>query len=238
MQFVLANAKVVTDIDENDLRLIETCGRISHASGESKSIETADQFVRRIIKMGHESVVEHFNVTVRVECDRAMAQQWMRFPVHLLYIANLLYIRHRLAAYTMESQRYVRYDEIKFVDPEIRDPTDPREHVTQADCDMREDIRPIYSNLLAICHQAQTTYKNLLENGVPPEDARSILPMCTRTVFYTTANVRSWRHFFTERCAPAAQHNIRRVAKELLREFAAKVPACFVDLSEKFLKDH
>lgn len=135
----------------------------------------------------------------------------------------------------MESQRYVRYDDLHFVDPEFRDPADPRRHLTQAECESRTDLRPLYSNLFAICYHAQSMYRTMLESGVPPEDARAILPNCTRTVFYTTANLRSWRHFFTERCAPGAQHNIKRVAQELLFEFARLLPACFDDLVEKYL---
>lgn len=222
MEFVLAKAKIDSVIGEEDLRAIETCGRISHLSGESRCPESADKFARMIIKLGHESVLEHVNVRVFVQCDRAMAQQWLR---------------HRLASYTMESQRYVRYNELKFVDPEFRDPVDPKKHLRYVDCENRGEIRPLYSNLSALCYNAQQVYKNYLENGVPPEDARTVLPNCTQTTFYTTANIRSWRHFFKERCGPGAQHNIRRVAKELLQEFVEKIPACFVDLAQKFLEE-
>jgi thymidylate synthase (FAD) len=222
MTLVLANAKIVSGLEDpaKSLQLIETCGRISHASGDSRNTETADLFVRKLVKLGHESVLEHVSVTVRVECDRAMAQQWTR---------------HRLAAYTMESQRYVRYNELLFVDPEFRDPDDPRKHVTQSACEDRDDVKPLYSNLFALCYHAKNMYRTLLESGIPPEDARSVLPNCTHTVFYTTANLRSWRHLFTERCGPGAQHNIRRVAQELLLDFNKLLPSCFDDLVVKFL---
>ena len=157
--FFLSNARIISGLEDpaKVLQLIERCGRSSHASGDSETPETADQFVRKLIKLGHESVLEHVSVTVRVECDRAMAQQWTR---------------HRLAAYTMESQRYVRYNEIRFIDPEFRDPSDPSKHLKQLDCETREDIRPLYSNLFAICYHAQNMYKTLLDSGMPPEDAR------------------------------------------------------------------
>ena len=80
MELVIANAKIVAGLEDPvaSLRLIETCGRVSHASGDSKSVETADAFVRKLVKLGHESVLEHVSATVKVECDRAMAQQWTR----------------------------------------------------------------------------------------------------------------------------------------------------------------
>ena len=143
--------------------------------------------------------------------------------------------RHRLAAYTVESQRYVRYNELLFVDPEFRDPQDPRRHVMFVDCETRDDIKPLYSNLFSICYQSRDTYDKLLAAGTPPEDARSVLPNCTRTVFYTTANLRAWRHLLSERCGPGAQHNLRRVTQELLLDFNKLLPACFDDLVRKFI---
>lgn len=87
MNIILAKAHVVYGLEDpaKVLQLIETCGRISHASGDSKTPETADQFVRKMIRLGHESVLEHSSITVRVECDRAMAQQWTRYDIILFF---------------------------------------------------------------------------------------------------------------------------------------------------------
>lgn len=135
----------------------------------------------------------------------------------------------------MESQRYVKYDQLCFVDPEFRDPDNPENHLKESDCENREDIRALYSNFYATCHAAQETYKCYTKANIPAEDARSILPNCTRTVFYTTANIRSWRHFFEQRCGIGAQHNIKRVARDLLFEFNQLIPACFEDLALKYI---
>jgi thymidylate synthase (FAD) len=211
------------------MNMLETVGRICHASASAKTVETADRFVRMLIRLGHESVLEHVSVTVIVECDRAMAQQWTR---------------HRLAAYTMESQRYVTYKEVRFVDPEFRSMTAPTRYYIRDEVEHSiacpsaehtpEDVRALYSAFEQSCTTAEHEYQMLRNSGAPPEDARSVLPNSTRTLFYTTANLRVWRHIFNMRCAVGAQHNIRRVMLSLLGQFNALLPAVFGDLAEKF----
>lgn len=135
----------------------------------------------------------------------------------------------------MESQRYVKYNEVSFVDPEFRDPRDPKRHVTWETRLDRADVRELYDQLTATCSQASETYRAYISRGVPPEDARSVLPNCTATAFYTTANLRAWRHIFKERCNVAAQHNIQRLMRGLLIDFHRLLPVCFDDLVESFI---
>lgn len=183
------------------MRAIETAGRISHASEAPGTPDATDRFVRMLVRLGHESVLEHWSVTVHVKTDRATAQQWTR---------------HRLAAYTMVSQRYVdgaRHG-ISFADPEFSG-------------NNRDEAYHIFTEL---CGASVCAYTALRKLGMPPEDARSVLPNATLTEFYTTANLRSWRHFFSERCKPQAQHNIRQLALSLLSEMHSKLPAVFYDL--------
>jgi thymidylate synthase (FAD) len=220
---VLANAKIVRGLEDpvGVMTLLETIGRICHSSGPSKDTESAAKFVKMLIKLGHESVLEHVSVTVLVECDRAMSQQWMR---------------HRLAAYTQESQRYVSYNEVRFVDPEFRS-KNGCPHYTKWDIlssGVPDDVKALYEMFGKACAETERKYEELRAIGAPPEDARAVLPNSTRTVFYTTANLRSWRHLFEMRCAAGAQHNIRRVAKDLLLQFYHALPAVFEDQVVKF----
>jgi len=203
------------------MHLLETAGRISHASGDSKSDASAESFVRMIIKLGHESVLEHACITVRVVCDRATAQQWLR---------------HRLASYTMESQRYVSYKEIDFIDPEFKDADGTMWTFDEVDDNLSAPagIKAMYGAFEDSCCESTKKYRELRDMKVPPEDARSVLPNCTKTVFFSTANIRSWRHFFNERCQPAAQHNIRKLALSLLDQMHSKLPACFQDIYDKY----
>lgn len=216
-----AFAEVVTGLEDPafTMRLLESTGRLSHKSGESKSEESADKFVRMLVKLGHESVLEHRTVTVRVVCDRAMSHQW---------------VRHRLASFTQESQRYVRYDvgDIVYIDPEFRSATDGKRWTASAATllDAPADIRFCYEAFGMSCKHATQFYKSLRDRGAAPEDARAVLPNATKTEFVITANLREWRHIFKERCAPGAQHTIRRVMIGLLHQFAEALPACFDDI--------
>lgn len=183
------------------LTKLEAAARICHGSEPHEDVES---FLRRIIKMGHESILEHHSITVYVQCDRATAQQWTR---------------HRIAAYSMQSQRYVDFTtqkhgggDIAFVPPSF--PPD------------RRDLFAIFE---AACGAAEKSYAELRQAGVPPEDARAVLPNSTATVFYTTANIRQWRHFLKLRCSLQAQKPIRNLAADLKLLLLNTWPCLFDD---------
>lgn len=191
-----------TDMAKNELRLLETIGRLSHRSGESRSPVSAEKFIAMIVRLGHESVLEHVSLTAKVCCDRATAMQWMR---------------HRIASYTMESQRYVDYQRhgLYFIEPKFT--ASPRQD------SLHEEW------LDSICNAVES-YNNLRKGGVPPEVARCTLPNCTVTEFYATMNLRSWRHFFQVRCAPGAQFSIHKLAQDLLDQLKVLYPVVFDDI--------
>lgn len=85
------------------LKNIEKYGRVSHKSEGLITANSAKQFIRKIMGWGHESVLEHEKITVRIICDRGITHE---------------IVRHRLASYTQESTRYCNYSgEIKFIHP-------------------------------------------------------------------------------------------------------------------------
>lgn len=85
------------------LKKLERFGRISHKTEERIGIGTAELFIKKLLEMGHESVLEHVSITVRFVCDRGVTHEL---------------VRHRLAAYTQESTRYCNYSgDIKFIRP-------------------------------------------------------------------------------------------------------------------------
>lgn len=205
----------VTVVDglENPVEVLgklETIGRLCHdSSGTSpQSYETSDRFVRMLVKLGHESVLEHHSVTVFVTCDRATSHQW---------------VRHRLASYTQESQRFVETGSFVIIDPEFAD-SPPGKRALET--------------LISAAEMARANYMSLRASGVQKEDARSVLLNASRTRFYTTANLRQWRHFLAVRCAKDAQHNIRCLALDLLNKMHAALPAVFYDLSDKYLNNY
>lgn len=81
------------------LRKIERIGRVCYKSEDKISDNSAEGFIRGIIKRGHESVIEHESITVKVICDRGVTHE---------------IVRHRIASYSQESTRYCNYTGEKF----------------------------------------------------------------------------------------------------------------------------
>jgi thymidylate synthase (FAD) len=195
--------------DEGDImRKIEHCGRVAYATWAREAPGSAEKFVDMIVRLGHESVLEHHSVTFIVQCDRATAQQLTR---------------HRIASFTMQSQRYCNYSaarfdgEITFIDPEFAIPDPGRLAEAHAAWELH----------MAASERA---YLELITAGCPPEDARSVLPNSTSCVLAMTANLREWRHVFALRTEAHAQHNVRRLTGEMLARAAAALPHVFADL--------
>ena len=74
------------------------------------------------------------------------------------------------------------------------------------------------------CENAEKMYFKMLENGMTPQEARSVLPNSLKTEIVMTMNIRSWRNFFKLRCSKDAHPQMREVAEMIFREFNAKYP--------------
>jgi thymidylate synthase (FAD) len=145
-------------------------------------------FLDKIMSLGHQSVLEHASFTFGVEgISRACSHQL---------------VRHRLASYSQQSQRYVELtgDDFPLVIPE-----------TVACNEHRMDI---FNNAMQSTAEA---YRMLVDDGVPAEDARFVLPNAAETRIILTMNARELLHFFQLRCCERAQWEIRAMAIEMLR---------------------
>lgn len=183
---------------------IEECGRTCYKSEDHITDESADDFVRRILRKGHESVIEHEKLTARIICDRGVSHEL---------------VRHRLASYSQESTRYCNYSKGKF----------GKELTFIRPCFWSDDSLQ-YHLWRSAMSTAEGVYMYLLENGAKPEEARSVLPNSLKTEVVMTANLREWRHLFRLRCAPAAHPQMREVANQLLAQAYAALPAIFEDI--------
>ncbi|MBR3747694.1 MAG: FAD-dependent thymidylate synthase [Selenomonadaceae bacterium] len=228
MKIIEPSAELYDEINpEEILRKLEVCGRVSRKSqprnftaeprndlarhdaivGENqieprKSVEelrneAAESFVRSIIKRGHESVLEHVSLTFHIVCDRAI-------------MAELT--RHRLASFTVESTRYVKYNELTVIKP----------FSTPDGSDF---------TFFLIMKEAEKNYLFLIEEGVKPELARAVLPQCTATTLYMTANLREWRHVLKLRTDKAAHPQMRFVAGQILDILREKLPVIVEDIN-------
>lgn len=183
---------------------IATAGRVCYQSEPNTSDAL---FVTKIISRGHESVLEHEKLSVRIICDRGVSHEL---------------VRHRIASYSQESTRYCNYSKDKFGNELtfIRPPWVPEEFGgNQAARHWKQ-----------VMQYAEFYYLSLLDLGWTPEQARSILPNSLKTEVVMTANLREWRHFFRLRCAPAAHPQMRQIANMMLAEFKNAVPVIFDDL--------
>jgi thymidylate synthase (FAD) len=181
--------------------LLEHAGRVCYRSEKRGE---AGSFLQARIREGHESIIEHGNVTFEISgISRACSHQL---------------VRHRIASYSQESQRYVDLS-----DPELLVPPG----VTQSPEAMR-----IWDDLTERMKEA---YRDLRELGIKKEDARFLLPNATATRIVVTMNFRELRHFFRIRCDRAAQWEIRVLAKEMLKLVRQVAPSVFQDLYIEFI---
>jgi len=160
------------------------------------SPEDMRRLLRKIISSGHLSVLEHASFTFVIDgISRACSHQL---------------VRHRIASYSQQSQRYVKFDELEFVVPDSI-AKDAEAGRAFADC-------------LERCREV---YRGLLERGIPAEDARYILPQASPTKIVVTMNARSLLNFFELRCCLSAQWEIRRVAEDMLALVKGVAPTIF-----------
>ena len=198
MKIINASYRIETPIYGEDLlKSIEKAGRTCYKSEDRITEESAEAFVRMLIERGHESVLEHESITVRFVCDRGISHE---------------IVRHRLASYSQESQRYVRYNgDIEFINP----------HMPNAKA---------YEAWQELCERAEETYKELLSYGVQPKIAHTVLPNSVKTELVMTANHREWRHFLKLRTAKAAHPQMRELTVPLLHELQERIPVVFDDI--------
>lgn len=208
MKIISSQIKIEDHIDKEILRKIEKAGRTCYKSEEKITSESAKEFVKKILASGHETVIEHEKVTVRVICDRGVTHE---------------IVRHRIASYSQESTRYCNYGKNKFgneitvIDPCFWKSGNP------------EDKKK-YEIWKKQMEATEKSYLDLLALGASPQEARSVLPNSLKTEIVMTMNLREWRHFFKLRTAPNAHPQMREIACPLLDEFKKRIPVIFDDI--------
>jgi thymidylate synthase, flavin-dependent len=203
----------IIDMDDYDkiIKKIEKIGRVCYKSEANISDESAERFISNILKRGHESVIEHEAVTVRMVCDRGVTHE---------------IVRHRIASYSQESTRYCNYAGDKFgsqitvIDPAGGFTYDPD---NEKDCAR-------YAVWKEAMENAEKSYFRMIELGATPQEARAVLPNSLKTEIVITMNLRSWRNFFRLRCDDHAHPQMREVAGIALKVFQEKLPIFFSDL--------
>ena len=167
-------------------------------------VEAKDQtdFVHKIMGMGHDSVLEHASFTFGIE------------GVSRVLLAQIT--RHRLASFSVQSQRYVSYENGfgYIVPPKIEA--------------LGEEAVREFEEQMDTMHRWYTEWQKKLGTGEGGnEDARFVLPGACETRMMVTMNVRELRHFFSLRMCSRAQWEIRALANEMHRLCMEVAPALF-----------
>ena len=184
-------------------RAVATAARLCYApvGGRELMESLTDEKIRKVLTTimasGHFSTLEHASYTFAVEgVSRALTHQL---------------VRHRLASYNQQSQRYVKFKE----EPPI---------VRPASVDTNPEAAQAFDEAIEACWQA---YDKLVQAGIPAEDARYILPNACETKIVVTMNIRELMHFFSNRCCNRAQWEIRELAWKMLELVRPTAPFIF-----------
>jgi len=194
-------------LTENAENLIEKACRVCYQSYHRYNPpESTKELIPKVIRKGHYSILEHASATFKLtDVSRVLTHEL---------------VRHRLASFSQESQRYVCYadkpNRKKTKDFIYNIPNSVKKWQLEGPESYRDMLSDNpqwsvtgfheYEKLVLQCYDM---YERMLSDGVPPEDARYILPNATCCDIFITANLREWRHIFEVRGNPRAHWEIR-----------------------------
>lgn len=185
----------------NPERVVALAARVCYSPSTIAELdqELSDREVGELIAMlsrvGHTSTFEHASFTFGIEGSRAALNQL---------------VRHRIASYSQQSQRYVRLNRLDCVLP--------------PGVAASPEAVEIFRGATEAAHAA---YRELLDRGIAKEDARYVLPIGALSRIVATFNARSLLNLFALRCCERAQWEIRDIAREMLAQVRVVAPRLF-----------
>lgn len=202
----------------NPEKVIASAAKLCYSAVGIDEIESnleerkTEKFIDMLVSLGHESPVEHVSFTFAVEgVSRTLTHQL---------------VRHRIASYSQQSQRYVRLNQFEYIiPPEI----EKDEKAKRIFIDSMQNCQKSYDELTEILKQ------KYIANGMKAndsekkaiEDARYVFPNACETKIIVTMNARSLMNFFKHRCCTRAQWEIRQLADEMLKQVQDVAPILF-----------
>ena len=226
MKIIKAGYNVLTDLGGSAgvdmLKHIEKIGRTCYKSEDKITNTSCLTFVKGLITRGHEAMIEHASITVKLTCDRGVSHE---------------VVRHRIASYAQESTRYCNYSKDKFdsgvtyIDIENTIKNDVAMQKGLEDGTLtHESLALIVDEWVEACRDAERHYLRMIELGASPNVARSVLNNSTKTEINVTMNLREWRAFFKLRTEIVAHPAMREITIPLLNSLKAYVPVIFDDI--------
>lgn len=203
----------------NPEKIVAAAAKLCYSSTSVEEIledlneNNTEKFLSMLSTYGHESPVEHVAFTFAVEgVSRSLTHQL---------------VRHRIASYSQQSQRYVKLNQFEYVIPtEIEGDPKAKEIFENA---MRKS-QESYDSLVEILKSKYLVdgMNALAAEKKAIEDARYVFPNACETKIIVTMNVRSLLNFFRHRCCNRAQWEIRGLAEEMHKQVKEVAPALFI----------
>ena len=186
------------------MKNLELAAKQCYRSQDNITDESYKKFLSGCISRGHESVIEHEKVSIRMCCDVGCYKDLTR---------------HRLASFSIESTRYCSYNKGKF-DGEIS-------YIEPCNIEKDTEAYKIWHNCMEDIEEA---YMNMAKINCYPDQLRMLLPHSTAAELYMTADIREWRHILGLRAAKYAHPSVQQVMIPLLRHFQREMPELFNDI--------
>lgn len=204
----------VEKVDYNKImRNLERACRTCYRSEDKITDESYKTLLKNCINRGHESILEHEKITIRLVCDIGVYKDLTR---------------HRHASFSIESTRYCNYgkdkfeNQIKFINPVNIDKG-----------------TKLYYEWEKSCAEIENHYIEMVNEGATPDQMRMILPHSTAALVTMTADIREWKHILSLRCTSHAHPAVEQVMIPLLLKFKKEMPEIFdnIEYDRDFDKD-
>ena len=211
------------------MKMIEEAGRTCYKSEDRIKENSYVAFIERLVRRGHEAMLEHGYATAHFRIDRGISHEL---------------VRHRLASFAQESTRYCNYKDkdIEFVRPSwfTNEEADKAlENYSYYLANPSQNIKK-YAIIkwFDICQDTGVAYKELINHcGRSPQEARSVLPNALATDIVVTANLREWRTILKLRCAKDAHPDMRYIMLRLLSDMHKLFPPVFEDIYQIYKEE-
>lgn len=214
--------KPLIEVEDYDgIKIMKNIERACRTCYRSEGMITDDSYKRLLtncLNRGHESVLEHEKITVRMTCDIGVYKDLTR---------------HRFGSFSIESSRYCAYNkdkfdnEIKFIKPVFYKESWTDRNYEGSGMDIDEEKSKIWYDTM---ENIEDSYMDMAKLGCTPDEMRMILPHSTAAEVTMTANIREWRHILNLRTKKMAHPSVRQILIPLLLKFKEDMPELFGDI--------
>lgn len=216
----IINPKI--EVEKYDgVKIMKNIERACRTCYRSENLITEDSYKRLLtncLNRGHQSILEHEKITVRMICDIGVYKDLTR---------------HRFGSFSIESSRYCAYNkdkfdnEIKFIKPVFYKESWTDRNYEGSGMDIDEEKSKIWYDTM---ENIEDSYMDMAKLGCTPDEMRMILPHSTAAEVTMTANIREWRHILDLRTKKMAHPSVRQILIPLLLKFKADMPELFGDI--------